>query len=686
MTDIFLKIINMSISASWIVFAVLILRLLLKKAPKWIAVLLWGIVATRLICPFSIESLISLIPSAETISPEIIMDRNPEINSGVPIINNVVNSVISESFAPDHTASVNPLQIWIPIMLIVWIIGVAVMLAYTVISYCRIKQKIDTAVFLCNNVFQSENVVSPFVLGIIKPKIYLPFNMNEQNIKYVIAHENAHICRKDHLWKPFGFLVLTLHWFNPLMWLGYVLFCRDVELACDEKVIKELNTEQKADYSQALLNCSVNRRMIAACPLAFGELGVRDRVKSVLSYKKPAFWLILVAIIASVVAAACFLTNPISPNKTEMILEILSNERTFINESGETVYYKNHKPFNSIDAIPEKYALIDFDNDGKDELIVHVTSNIGVYTIFHIYNKKVYAFDFWERELIDLKSDGTFVQSSGAGLNHYVTLCFEKDKYNIVEQAYADDTNKQYRMNGVSSTIEIVNKYIDDFYNKPDVSWEKCEIVFKASNTVFDNLKITIALDFEKETATDLTVFDEKTNKKIQEIKLNENAIFSNRIIYIKDITFDGEDDLIIPYQRTASAAYYTAYVWDAATKQFVYTPTFESLPNVALDKDKKEILSSKSADKITSYSISTFDTYRKDFIVHRSLYYYPDEEKMVYKEDILKNGILKTVAEYTKPLNYSNYYLMDSEIYSYYCNHAEWNLDSSKWNNYLLP
>ena len=184
------------------------------------------------------------------------------------------------------------------------------LLIYTVISYAKVKRKIGTAVLYKDNIYQSENVVSPFVLGIIKPNIYLPFKMNEKDMEHVVAHEMAHIRRKDHLWKPLGFILLTLHWFNPLMWLGYVLLCRDIELACDEKVIKELDHDARADYSQALLTCSVNRRMIAACPLAFGEVGVKDRVKSVLNYKKPAFWIIIAAVVACVVVAVCFLTNP----------------------------------------------------------------------------------------------------------------------------------------------------------------------------------------------------------------------------------------------------------------------------------------------------------------------------------------------------------------------------------------
>ena len=312
MSEIFLKIINMSISASYIVLAVLLLRLLLRKAPKWITVILWGIVAVRLVCPFSIESVLSLIPSSEVISPDIMMDRTPEINTGIPILNQVVNPVISGSFTPAPETSANPLQLWIPTFAVIWIIGMVALLIYTAISYAKVKRKIGTAVLLRDNIYQSENVVSPFVLGIIKPKIYLSFNMNEKNMEHVVAHEMTHIRRKDHIWKPLGFLLLTLHWFNPLMWLGYVLLCRDIELACDEKVIKELDHDARADYSEALLTCSVNRRMIAACPLAFGEIGVKGRVKSVLNYKKPAFWIVIVAVIACITLAVCFLTDPIN--------------------------------------------------------------------------------------------------------------------------------------------------------------------------------------------------------------------------------------------------------------------------------------------------------------------------------------------------------------------------------------
>ena len=313
MTHVFLQILNRSISASYLILAVLLLRLLFRRAPKWCTVALWGTVAIRLICPFSIPSVFSLIPSAETVSPDIMMDQTPEIHTGIPIVNQVVNPMIGSSFAPDPAAGANPLQVWIPTVALLWIVGMAALLAYAVIGYVRVKRTVATAVLLHENMYQSENVTSPFVLGIFKPNIYLPFHMSEGDREHVIAHELAHIRRKDHLWKPLGFFLLTLHWFNPLLWIGYVLFCRDIELACDEKVIKDLDRNARADYSQALLSCSAKRRRIAACPLAFGEVDVKHRVKSVLHYKKPAFWILLVAVVAGIVLSVCFLTDPVKP-------------------------------------------------------------------------------------------------------------------------------------------------------------------------------------------------------------------------------------------------------------------------------------------------------------------------------------------------------------------------------------
>ena len=311
MTEFFLDLVNLSISAGWLVLAVLALRLVLKKAPRWSHVQLWGIVAIRLIFPVSIESALSLIPSPETISPEIMRARAPEISTGIEIVDRVVNPVISASFAPDPTSSANPLQILIPVAANIWLLGALVMLIYAVASYLSLRRKLRTAVVLKENIFQCERVNSPFVLGLIKPKIYLPYTMDGQTLHHVVAHEQAHINRNDHWWKPFGFLLLSVYWINPLMWIAYVLLCRDIELACDEKVIAELENEQRADYTQALVASSVNRPRIAACPLAFGEVGVKDRVKSIMNYRKPAFWVVAAAVVICVSVAVCFLTNPL---------------------------------------------------------------------------------------------------------------------------------------------------------------------------------------------------------------------------------------------------------------------------------------------------------------------------------------------------------------------------------------
>lgn len=358
MNELFLKIINMSISASWPVLAVLILRFVLKKAPKWINVLLWGIVAIRLICPFSFESTLSLIPSAETIPLNIGMDTTPTINSGISAINNAVNPIISQSNTPMAGASVNLLQITIGIYEYIWIFGMIALALYTAISYWRLCRKVDTAVRYKDNIFQSENVSFPFVLGIIKPRIYLPFKMNGQYLEHVVAHEQAHICRKDHWWKPLGFLLLMIHWFNPLMWLAYVLLCRDIELACDEKVIKELGNEQRGDYTQALVACSINRRMIAACPLAFGEVSVKERVKSVMNYKKPAFWVIIISVIVCVGVAVCFLTNPKQDSYTLRIVVPAGSQEKFVYTDEEVSTIRNSIKIWSGDGLGDTEVIL----------------------------------------------------------------------------------------------------------------------------------------------------------------------------------------------------------------------------------------------------------------------------------------------------------------------------------------
>ncbi len=310
MSAVFLKVLNMSITASWLILAVVLTRLILKKAPKWIPCLLWELVAIRLICPFSFESVLSLIPSSETIPVNIAEQHEPAITSGITIINEAVNPVVAESFTPAPTDSANPLQIIIPVAAIIWIAGIVIMLTYALLSYLKLKKTVSVCVPIGERLLACDEVKAPFILGVFRPVIYVPSSMSGKTLEHVIRHEKAHLQRHDHWWKPLGFLLLSVYWFNPLCWIAYILLCRDIEMACDEKVIRDMDKNDIAAYSQALLDCSFPRKRIAACPLAFGEVGVKERVKGVLNYKKPSFWIILAAILVCIVLAVCLLTNP----------------------------------------------------------------------------------------------------------------------------------------------------------------------------------------------------------------------------------------------------------------------------------------------------------------------------------------------------------------------------------------
>lgn len=310
MDDVFLKLVNLSISASWLILAVLVLRVVLKKAPKWVMPLLWGVVALRLVCLFSIESALSLIPSAETIPSEIVTETREPVLYEQATLDIVTNPTLPSAAEVPVGVSRQQAQVDFNIYSILWLAGMAALLVHALVSAGKLKRKLATAILLRDNIYESEFVDSPFVFGVVKPNIYLPMHMDEGTAAYVIAHERAHLARRDHWWKVLGYLVLALHWFNPLVWVAYILFCRDIELACDEKVVKGLDGAARADYSQALLSCAAPKRAVAACPLAFGEGNIKMRVKSALHYKKPAFWVAAAAVLAVVIVAVCFLTNP----------------------------------------------------------------------------------------------------------------------------------------------------------------------------------------------------------------------------------------------------------------------------------------------------------------------------------------------------------------------------------------
>lgn len=315
MGEIFLKLLNLSITASWLILAVLCIRLLFRKIPKWITCLLWGVVAIRLIFPFSIESAFSLQLSAEPIRTSTMVEGElipyvPFVDSNIGVVENTVNPLLAEAFAYQETESVAPLQVFIGIAGSVWLSGMVVLLIFALVSMIKLRLRVREAVRYKENIYICDAVKSPFILGIIKPRIYLSSAFNEEEMDYIIAHERAHLKRKDHLWKPFGYLLLCIYWFNPLCWIAYIMLCKDIELACDEKVIKDMSFGDKKEYSRVLLSCATQRRLVSVCPLAFGEVGVKERVKTVLNYKKPTFWITIAAIVVCAIVAICFLTNP----------------------------------------------------------------------------------------------------------------------------------------------------------------------------------------------------------------------------------------------------------------------------------------------------------------------------------------------------------------------------------------
>lgn len=320
LTRIFEQLVTMSLQASWLVLAILVLRIFLKKGPKWSHCLLWAMVGLRLVCPVSVESNLSLVPRIAYGDMEVMDDY---------VGNTHTYWDITEEFDIALEAGIEPLSggeggyyvvtgdtpqemptTVADLLPEIWLLGLGAMLVYAGVSYSRLRRRTDASICLQDNLYLCDYIETPFILGLIKPKIYLPSSMDPNAASFVLAHERAHIRRKDHWWKPIGFLILALHWFNPLIWLAYMLLCRDIELACDERVVREMGALDRKAYSEALLTCSVPRYLVAACPLAFGEVGVKERVKSVLNYKKPAFWAVLMAVAVCIGVGVCFLTDP----------------------------------------------------------------------------------------------------------------------------------------------------------------------------------------------------------------------------------------------------------------------------------------------------------------------------------------------------------------------------------------
>ncbi len=384
MEKAFVEVLNMGLTATWVMLAVLAVRAFCRKAPKSLVVCLWALVGIRLVAPAIPESVTSLLPSGRIVSPEILTAEKPSIFTGVTALNAAINPVLSDYLSPSYSISstpmsetgANPMQIVAYGAMVVWFAGMAVMLAYSLGSYLRLRYKVRVSLCYRHNIYVCDSIATPFVFGLIKPRIYIPSGMDEAQRECVIAHETAHLKRKDHWWKTIGFALLSVYWFHPLLWISYVLFSRDIERACDERVVKDLDKEARKSYAEALVACSLQKRMMFACPLSFGEVGVKNRVKSVLHYKKPAFWIVVGTVAAGVAVAVCFLTNPVS-EKNIPDLNVDSSQMSFIGGAdGPTTIFLAVDGAESIGWLRKQYPEY-FDLDTSEGLELYVWQMAG---------------------------------------------------------------------------------------------------------------------------------------------------------------------------------------------------------------------------------------------------------------------------------------------------------------------
>ena len=328
MESLFIKLINLSIYASILVAVVLLLRLVSRRSPKWVICLIWALVGIRLVVPFSIQSSFSLLPQSEPVSSTALFKTVS--------LSQAQEGIVSSGAASVTEASRSGSSSVFHILSYIWLFGVILMLLYGVISYIVLRKTLRTATLYDDGIRQSEKVDSPFVLGFLRPTIYIPYTLFGKDLEYVLSHEKTHIRRKDHLWKPAGFLLLSVYWFNPAIWLAYAALSKDIELACDESVIRSLDKDERKNYSRALLNLSIRQKLITACPVAFGKTAVRNRVDHVMNYKKPALWSVVIMIACCVAVGICFMTEPQKQNAA--VNEIDETQDVDDSEEGYIIY------------------------------------------------------------------------------------------------------------------------------------------------------------------------------------------------------------------------------------------------------------------------------------------------------------------------------------------------------------
>lgn len=447
MDKFFLEILNMSITSTYVILFVILIRFFLKKAPKIYSYSLWSVVLLRLIIPFSFESIFSLIRiNPKSIPTGIIYTQTPQISSGIGLIDNIVNNTLP---AATTTASVNPIQIWIGIGQLIWLVGIIILILYSIITTIKLSKRLKNSTHVSGNIYKADHITTPFVFGLIKPRIYLPINLSENEKSYIIKHEQTHIERYDHIIKFIGFILLSIHWFNPLVWLAFILMSKDMELSCDEKVIKELGNEIKKDYSNSLLSLSLGKKIISGSPLAFGENNTKGRIKNILNYKKPKSWVTLIAIVLVIIVAVGLLSNPL---KSEDLNKIDKTKvvavRKQISPNGDIEELDNEIGFKLIDDINNSKWTYLAKEDwpyGKD-IIGNITIILARYKsvdnnqyILTIYNSKDKEYNL---TLLNVLDDDIKVWSLPEDLSEKVLDVLSLPDKIIV----SDEENKNYNI------------------------------------------------------------------------------------------------------------------------------------------------------------------------------------------------------------------------------------------------
>lgn len=330
----------MSITAGYVILFIIVLRLIMSKAPRIFSYLLWTAVLFRLVVPFSFESVFSLVPvKAEPVPADILYSESPRIQSGIAAVDQTVNRFLPASDVVG--ASMNPMQLWVELGTYIWLAGIGILLIYSILSALRLYGRLKSSVHMTDNIYEFTGSSTPFVFGFLNPKIYLPAGISESERSYILAHEQTHIRRMDHIVKPFAFLVLCIHWFNPLVWAAFFLMSEDMELSCDESVLKQMGGRIKTDYSTSLLSLAAGKRIVGGCPLAFGENNIKGRIKNIMYYKKPAFWVIIIAAVIVAAAGIGLMSNPQAEKLTvEDYAEQFLQSQIDLYENAEGAEYK----------------------------------------------------------------------------------------------------------------------------------------------------------------------------------------------------------------------------------------------------------------------------------------------------------------------------------------------------------